>query len=195
MKNYQTNLMGVMACCAILVPSLAHAEMIAHRKTTPPLEVRNFKNYEHREPCQQYRVFPSELSTTNDRCLDGNITTTEAKSTLLPVIATYVIYFDFDKSGLNPGQQNVIDKLIQDVNTHQPTQITVTGHTDTSGSAEYNRTLSAKRADTVSKTLASRNVSSFYLNESGLGEQDLAIPTPDDTRLPSNRRVVVQFRK
>ncbi|OFW90352.1 MAG: hypothetical protein A3J37_00410 [Alphaproteobacteria bacterium RIFCSPHIGHO2_12_FULL_45_9] len=193
MKNYQTKLAGLLACCAIISPTLAHAEMMGYQKMTPPLEIRNFKNYEHREPCQQYKPTPSVL--LNDRCVEGAITTPDQSSALMPVYATYVIYFDFDKSVINPTQQQVIETLIRDVNTSHPRQITVTGHTDTAGSAAYNEALSAKRADTVSKALASRNVSSFYLNESALGEQDLAVPTPDDTKLSTNRRVVVQFRK
>lgn len=198
MKNYQKQLASLLACCAITVPSVAHADMsdmINHKNLTPRLEVKNYRNYEHREPCQYYKALPSDVSTTNDRCLDGTSTTTEVKSTLLPVIATYTVYFDFDKSGLTADQQKTIDKLIQDVNTYRPTQVTVTGHTDTAGSAQYNQQLSAKRADTVSKALARHNVSSFYLNEAALGEQDLAVTTPDETKLSSNRRVVVQFRK
>jgi outer membrane protein OmpA-like peptidoglycan-associated protein len=195
MKNYHNKLAGLLACCAIISPTLAHAEMVNYKKMTPPLEVRNFKNYEHREPCQQYKPMPSTLSKTSDRCIDGAITTPDQTSELMPVYATYVIYFDFDKSGINPSQQQIIETLIRDVNTSHPKQITVIGHTDTAGSAAYNQALSAKRADTVSKALASRNVSSFYLNESALGEQDLAVPTPDDTKLSTNRRVVIQFRK
>lgn len=193
MKTYQKTLAGLMVCCTMGASTLAHAEIISHKNLTPNIEVKNFNNYEHREPCQQYKDLPSNVSAANDRCFD--VETTDVTPALRPVIATYTIYFDFDKSGLNAEQQSAIQKLVQDVNTYKPSQITVTGHTDTSGSADYNKQLSAKRADTVSKTLASYNVSSFYLNEAALGEQDLAVPTPDDTKLSSNRRVVVQFRK
>ncbi|HAJ90718.1 MAG TPA: hypothetical protein DCM27_06890 [Rhodospirillaceae bacterium] len=195
MKNYQKTLAGLAAVCTVSIPTMAHAEMMQHSKMTPSVEIKNYKEYEEREPCQQYKAFPRDLSARYDRCVDGTSTTTEPSNSLLPVIATYVVYFDFDKSALSADQQKVIHKLINDVNTYHPTQITVTGHTDTSGSAEYNQQLSAKRADTVSKALSRYNVSSFYLNEAALGEQDLAVPTPDNTKLSSNRRVVVQFRK
>lgn len=199
MKTYQKTLASLLACGIIGAPTLAHADIATffdfnHRNLTPPLEIKNYNEYEHREPCQQYKAYPTDLSKAYDRCIDGSSVTTET-TTLLPVIATYTIYFEFDKSGITADQQKTIDKLISDVNTYHPTQVTVTGHTDTAGSAEYNQRLSSKRADTVSKALARQNVSSFYLNEAALGEQDLAVSTPDETKLSSNRRVVVQFRK
>jgi OOP family OmpA-OmpF porin len=191
MKNYQKKLAGLLVCGAIMTPTLANAEMMHHKNMTAPVEVRTYKEYEHREPCQQYKKLPTQLSPSYDRCVE-TVTTAEG---LLPVVATYTVYFDFNKSTISPEQEKTIQKLIQDVNTYHPTQITVTGHTDTSGSADYNQALSAKRADTVSKVLSKYNVSSFYLNEAALGEQDLAVPTPDGTKLSSNRRVVIQFRK
>lgn len=195
MTNYQKKLSALLVCGAIVAPTMAHAEIFHYNKPTAPLEVRTYKEYEHREPCQQYKVYPSQLPPSHNRCVEGETSTTDETNTLLPVIATYTVYFDFNKSNLTAEQQKTINKLIQDVNTYHPTQITVTGHTDTAGSAEYNQHLSAKRADTVSKALSSQNVASFYLNEAALGEQDLAVATPDNTKLSSNRRVVVQFRK
>lgn len=195
MQNYQKKLAGLLLCGAMVAPTMAHAERMHHKPMTAPAEVRTYKEYEHREPCQQYKAYPTQLPASHNRCVEGETSTTDTTNTLLPVIATYTVYFDFNKSKLTADQQKTINKLIQDVNTYHPTQITVTGHTDTAGSAEYNQHLSAKRADTVSKALSSQNVSSFYLNEAALGEQDLAVVTPDNTKLPSNRRVVVQFRK
>ena len=202
MKKYQATLASLLTCCAIAAPSLVSAETHRsnyywphHHAMTAPLEVRNYNDYEAREPCQMYKALPNDLKSQGTRCIAGTNTEVTKGFVLLPIIATYTIYFDFDKSTMRQDQHKVIEQLISEINTYHPSQITVTGHTDTAGAADYNQVLSGKRADTVSKVLSTYNVSSFYLNESALGEQNLAVPTPDNTELSSNRRVVVQFRK
>lgn len=151
-----------------------------------------YMEYEQREPCQYYRVVPPSLMAVPvcDRTVAA-----DGPMKLLPVVASYTIYFDFDKSNIRKNQWGVLDQVVREMNVYHPTQVTVVGHTDTSGSMDYNRTLSAKRADSVSKELTARNIANFYLDEQAMGEENLAVPTPDGTRLEENRRVVIQFRK
>ena len=68
----------------------------------------------------------------------------------------------------------------------------IEGHTDTVGTREYNRQLSARRAAAVVDYLAAN----FHIDRSrveavGMGEDGLLIPTPDQTPEPRNRRVEV----
>lgn len=159
--------------------------------------VWNYQNYEQREPCQRYRALPQEL-VGHDRCATGEKPVPVAQDhafKLLPVIAKYEVYFDFDKSGIRADQVAIINKLAAELHQYNPSQITVTGHTDTSGSAAYNAKLSEERARAVSKALTDRNIPNFLMSEIAAGETDLAVPTPDNTRSLENRRVVIEFRK
>jgi outer membrane protein OmpA-like peptidoglycan-associated protein len=66
----------------------------------------------------------------------------------------------------------------------------VAGHTDRKGSAEYNKTLSLKRAEAVKKFLVSKGVDAGRLETIGYGSERLLAPDrPED---PSNRRVEIR---
>jgi len=68
----------------------------------------------------------------------------------------------------------------------------IEGHTDTVGSPEANKTLSEQRAKAVVAYITSHfGVDASRLQAVGMGEQDLAVPTPAQTPEPRNRRVLV----
>lgn len=157
-------------------------------------ELQKYMEYEEREPCQNYRAYPAILPH-GTRCGGEVVPMTQSELRILPVIARYEIYFDLNKSTLRTDQMETLSRLERELKTHNPSQITVTGHADTSGPADYNQALSEKRAVAVSKSLTARNIPNFLLDERAAGEQDLAVPTPDGTKLMANRRVVVEFRK
>ena len=66
--------------------------------------------------------------------------------------------------------------------------ILIQGHTDSSGSSEYNKSLSEKRAETVKNFLVSAfDLSSSRFKVVGMGESDLL--NPNDPLSSDNRRV------
>ena len=68
-------------------------------------------------------------------------------------------------------------------------RIQVAGHTDSTGSDEYNKQLSLKRADAVAQVLLSRGVKSEQIATAGAGElQPVADNTTAEGRA-QNRRV------
>ncbi len=72
-----------------------------------------------------------------------------------------------------------------------PGPVQVTGHTDTSGSAAFNQKLSVRRAQNVAKVLAQSGVPQDQMNVSGVGQNDLKVPTPDGVREAQNRRTEI----
>jgi OOP family OmpA-OmpF porin len=68
----------------------------------------------------------------------------------------------------------------------------IEGHTDTVGTAAYNKALSQQRADAVAAYLEQKfGVKSNRLDPVGMGEEGLAVPTPPNTPNEKNRRVNV----
>jgi OOP family OmpA-OmpF porin len=68
----------------------------------------------------------------------------------------------------------------------------IEGHTDTVGSADYNRTLSERRAEAVVDYVARKyGVDPSRLQAVGMGEEGLLVATPPQTPEPRNRRVQV----
>jgi OmpA-OmpF porin, OOP family len=73
-----------------------------------------------------------------------------------------------------------------------PYRFRIEGHTDTVGSAAYNKQLSDRRAAAVCAYLESNfKVSASRLQPVGMGEEGLLVQTPDQTPEPQNRRVAV----
>jgi len=59
------------------------------------------------------------------------------------------VYFDTNKYNINEASREMLDKLAGILNEYPDTDVVVVGHTDSTGSAEYNMTLSKNRAQAV----------------------------------------------
>jgi len=98
------------------------------------------------------------------------------------------IFFDFDKATLRPesvAELNRLTKLMNDVPT---LKIEVSGHTDNVGSAEYNKSLSERRAKSVVDYLTEHGIKKDRLEYAGYGfSQPIATNDTDEGR-QQNRR-------
>jgi OmpA-OmpF porin, OOP family len=108
-----------------------------------------------------------------------------------PPTSDYTVYFDFDSWSLKAEQLATLQKAIETARAGGQSRITVVGHTDTSGPAEYNQKLSEKRANVVVEALVDMGARRDAITASGVGENDLAVQTPDGVKEPKNRRTVI----
>jgi len=71
----------------------------------------------------------------------------------------------------------------------------VSGHTDSSGSAQHNKELSGKRAATIAKEMVARGIPASEILSLGEGAERLLVK-PDDTaaKKAKNRRYEIQVR-
>jgi outer membrane protein OmpA-like peptidoglycan-associated protein len=107
---------------------------------------------------------------------------------------TFLVFFDWNRADLTARARQIIAEAAQARTRQQVTRIEVTGHTDTSGSAQYNQGLSVRRANTVAAELVRLGVPRNEITARGVGESQLLVPTPDNTREPQNRRVEIVLR-
>jgi outer membrane protein OmpA-like peptidoglycan-associated protein len=77
------------------------------------------------------------------------------------------VLFGFDQSKLTDGAKKTLDDLVIILNKYPDTDIEVQGHTDNTGTAEYNQKLSRTRADNVSSYLISKGISSSRITSVG----------------------------
>jgi len=99
------------------------------------------------------------------------------------------ILFDFDKASLRPEAQENLQKLSVILNKYEDTNILIEGHTDATGSEEYNLELSRNRASSVSSYIAGLGVNPARFTTTGYGEvQPIATNDTEDGR-QQNRRV------
>ena len=107
--------------------------------------------------------------------------------------AMYLVFFDWDSSKLGQGANSVLDAVAAEVSKNPPNSVNVVGHTDTSGSKQYNARLAMKRANAVRDALVDRGLDAGMLMLDAKGEDELLVQTPDDVREPANRRVNISF--
>jgi OmpA-OmpF porin, OOP family len=164
-------------------------------------DAESYGQYEQREPCQNYRQLPRQYA---DNC---NVAEAEigiavapiiapaAPKKLPPVISSYTVLFDHDKSAIRSNENVTLNQAMNEINKYEPKLITVTGYTDSSGAADYNQNLSREREQAVSSALLERGMESQTLDREARGEYDQAVKTADDTKNQENRRVVIDFRR
>jgi len=111
-----------------------------------------------------------------------------------PPTTDFTVYFDFDSWTLKAEQLKVLTDVINTARTGGQTNITIVGHTDTSGPADYNQTLSVKRANVVVEALVDLGARRAALHASGVGETDLAVQTEDGVKEAKNRRTVITLQ-
>jgi len=119
----------------------------------------------------------------------------DADQEMLPIVSSYTVLFDHDKSIIRANETATIDHAMREISKYNPREVTVTGYTDSSGKIDYNQALSSKREEAVSKALLSRGVENRVLEREARGEYDQAVETKDGIRNQANRRVVIDFRR
>jgi outer membrane protein OmpA-like peptidoglycan-associated protein len=118
-----------------------------------------------------------------------------AKPVVAPVPQTFQVFFDFNKADLTPEAKRIIASAAQEYKSGKFVRIVVTGHTDTVGSAKYNKGLSDRRAAAVKTEFASLGVNASVVVTQGVGKNGLLVPTNDGVREAQNRRAEIVLGK
>jgi len=102
-----------------------------------------------------------------------------------------MIQFEFDSFKIKPESKPILDSLAGALKNERLKDISflVEGHTDGKGTAEYNQTLSIKRANAVVEYLTQLGIEPERLKPLGKGFSDLF--APDKPFAMENRRVRV----
>lgn len=99
------------------------------------------------------------------------------------------VRFDTNKSTLTAQAKANLDKLIPVFNSYADTNIEIFGYTDNTGSAEYNLSLSDKRAESVKVYLISKGLAASRFKTSGYGIADPIATNDTPEGRSQNRRV------
>jgi hypothetical protein len=102
-----------------------------------------------------------------------------------------MVFFDWDSTRLSDSALNTLSQVVTTFRNTGNALVTATGHTDSSGSPEYNMALSLRRANAVKNELVRQGVPATAITVVGKGETDLLVQTGDGVREPQNRRVVI----
>ena len=95
------------------------------------------------------------------------------------------VTFDVASAALQPGFRTTLAQIAQSMNQYPNSLIDVYGHTDSTGSDQYNQTLSEARVGTVANYLTVQGVSGARIRNQGFGE---TMPVADNNTEEGRRR-------
>jgi outer membrane protein OmpA-like peptidoglycan-associated protein len=101
------------------------------------------------------------------------------------------IQFDVNSAELSAASKENLTELAKTLKKYDDTNILVEGHTDATGTREYNLKLSERRAESVADYLESIGVSSKRITEQGYGPDQPVSDNNSDYGRQQNRRVEV----
>jgi outer membrane protein OmpA-like peptidoglycan-associated protein len=99
--------------------------------------------------------------------------------------------FDVNSASIKPGFNSTMDKLADVVVRYGKTTLTVVGHTDSTGSDQYNQRLSEQRALSVAQYLETKRVDGMRLALAGKGEGQPVASNDSVAGRQANRRVEI----
>jgi outer membrane protein OmpA-like peptidoglycan-associated protein len=105
----------------------------------------------------------------------------------------FIVFFGFNKSNLTAEAAKVVADAAAAAKQYGSASISVVGHTDTSGSNEYNLRLSMARSAAVKAGLAANGIADSAISTSGKGEAELMVQTGDGVKEPQNRRATIDL--
>ena len=121
--------------------------------------------------------------------LDAEVTPKEIKIDL-----SADVLFDVDKADLKPAAEATLNHLLTVVNSKPGARIAIEGHTDLRGEAAYNKTLSERRAGSVSRWLETHGVAAARIAATGAGESRPVRSGTTDADHQQNRRVEIRIQ-
>jgi outer membrane protein OmpA-like peptidoglycan-associated protein len=101
------------------------------------------------------------------------------------------VLFDTGKSDLRTDAREALSKLTGIVLNYPSLHLTIEGHTDSTGGAEFNQALSEKRADSVRDYLVGQGLDTSSLSAQGLGMSNPVADNNTAQGRQKNRRVEI----
>ena len=103
------------------------------------------------------------------------------------------VLFDSGLATLKPGAASILDRVAAFMNDNPMVNVRIEGHTDSTGSPDFNQVLSQNRAQSAATALQTRGVPAARITAVGKG-QELPVATNSTTAgRQQNRRVEIVF--
>ena len=100
------------------------------------------------------------------------------------------VQFDVNKATIKPVSNKLLDEVAAVLKEHpEILRLEVQGHTDNTGSATWNKTLSGQRAEAVRKALVARKIKDGRMTSKGYGQEKPIADNGTDEGRAKNRRV------
>jgi len=105
------------------------------------------------------------------------------------------VSFDTGSATIKPQMRTVLDPFASSLTNDPKAQLTIIGHTDSTGSPAVNDPLSVQRAQSVRDYLAAHGVTSTRIQIDGRGEREPVADNTTESGRAKNRRVEILLRE
>ena len=99
------------------------------------------------------------------------------------------VNFELDSDRLTASSHDILDRVADALHDRPDLKVEVAGHTDNSGTSDYNRDLSQRRAEAVRSYLLSKGIEGSRLTAKGYGETQPEASNDTEEGRAKNRRV------
>lgn len=110
-----------------------------------------------------------------------------------PKPKTFILNFLFDKTVLTDESRAMLPLVIQAVRERKPTEITIFGHADATGSEKRNLKLSADRARAIAALLKKDDPTLDHIDVQWFGAGTPLVPSDSRAVQPKNRRAEIMI--
>lgn len=111
-----------------------------------------------------------------------------------PVSVTLHLHFAFNSSVIPVSDYPEVEKLARVMKENPPAKAIVVGHTDWTGSDEYNQKLSERRSQALKDKLIANGIAADRISASGKGEKEPVATNTTREGRAQNRRIEVQLQ-
>lgn len=118
----------------------------------------------------------------------------DALAAMPPPARRFLLYFDLGGDTLTTESKALVSEILATVQARVRPDVSVTGHTDTTGTPAANIVLGLRRAMAVRDLLLGAGLDAPLIDVTSHGESNPVEPTPDNTGNARNRRVEVTVR-
>ncbi len=125
--------------------------------------------------------------------LQGSGVQVQRNGDQLELIMPGNITFNTNEYSIRPNFHSVLDSVSQVLAKYVDTRLRVTGHTDSTGSRDYNYNLSDRRANSVANYLAANGIDQGRLITQGVGPDQPIASNDTESGRAMNRRVELQI--
>ena len=106
------------------------------------------------------------------------------------IAITDQVQFETGKADLKPVSFSLLDEVVTVMKANSQIELVeVQGHTDSTGSADFNRKLSQQRAESVVKYLAGKGIKPSRMDPKGFGPDRPIADNESEPGREANRRV------
>lgn len=122
------------------------------------------------------------------------LTFADAMAIQPPPAEKFIIYFHTNTTNMVSESKKTMTAIFEAIQHRKPILISISGHTDASGSDQLNEILARNRSHSISELLVQKGIDTSRLTVTSHGKGNQLVITPNGVSEPRNRRVEVIVR-